>query len=173
MDLNALLRTVPDFPKPGIMFKDITTILKDPAALAYCIDRMEAEYRGRGITKVIGIESRGFILGAALAARLGAGFVPIRKPGKLPSATLRQEYQLEYGTDTIEIHTDAVVRGEKVLIHDDVLATGGTMNAACSLVERLGGEIVGLSFIIELAFLQPRKRLPGHSIFSLLQFNEE
>jgi adenine phosphoribosyltransferase len=108
MDLNALLRTVPDFPKPGIMFKDITTILKDPAALAYCIDRMEAEYRGRGITKVIGIESRGFILGAALAARLGAGFVPIRKPGKLPSATLRQEYQLEYGTDTIEIHTDAV-----------------------------------------------------------------
>lgn len=173
MDLNALLRTVPDFPKQGIMFKDITTILKDPSALKYCIDTMADQYRDKGITKVIGIESRGFIIGAALAYQLGAGFIPIRKPGKLPSETLRQEYQLEYGTDIIEIHKDAVIHGEKVLLHDDVLATGGTMNAACSLVNRLGAEIVGLSFIIELAFLQPRKKLPAVNIFSLLQYNEE
>ncbi len=173
MDLNALLRTVPNFPKQGIMFKDITTILKDPSALKYCIDTMADQYRDKGITKVIGIESRGFIIGAALAYQLGAGFIPIRKPGKLPSETLRQEYQLEYGTDIIEIHKDAVIHGEKVLLHDDVLATGGTMNAACSLVNRLGAEIVGLSFIIELAFLQPRKKLPAVTIFSLLQYNEE
>ncbi len=173
MDLNALLRTVPDFPKKGIMFKDITTILKDPSALKYCIDTMADQYRDQGITKVIGIESRGFIIGAALAYQLGAGFIPIRKPGKLPAETLRQEYQLEYGTDVIEIHKDAVIQGERVLIHDDVLATGGTMNAACSLVNRLGGEIVGLSFIIELAFLQPRKKLPAVNVFSLLQYNEE
>jgi adenine phosphoribosyltransferase len=173
MDLNALLRTVPNFPKQGIMFKDITTILKDPSALKYCIDTMADQYRDKGITKVIGIESRGFIIGAALAYQLGAGFIPIRKPGKLPAETLRQEYQLEYGTDIIEIHKDAVIHGEKVLLHDDVLATGGTMNAACSLVNRLGAEIVGLSFIIELAFLQPRKKLPAVTIFSLLQYNVE
>ncbi len=173
MDLNNLLRTVPDFPKKGIMFKDITTILKDAAALRYCVDTMAEHYKGKGITKVIGIESRGFILGTALACQLNAGFVPIRKPGKLPSEIVRQEYQLEYGSDTIEIHKDAVVRGERVLIHDDVLATGGTMQAACSLVNSLGGEIVGLSFLIELSFLQPRKKLPGYDIFSLLNYNEE
>ena len=173
MDLNELLRSIPDFPKKGIMFKDITTILKDPDALRYCVDTMALHYRNKGITKVIGIESRGFILGAALALQLGAGFVPIRKPGKLPAETFRQEYQLEYGTDIIEIHKDAVAKGERVLIHDDVLATGGTMNAACSLVKKLGGEIVGLSFIIELAFLQPRKKIPGYEIFSLLSYNEE
>lgn len=173
MDLNILLRTVPDFPKKGIMFKDITTILKDAAALRYCVDTMAEHYKGMGITKVIGIESRGFILGTALACQLNAGFVPIRKPGKLPAETLRQEYQLEYGSDIMEIHKDAVVRGERVLIHDDVLATGGTMQAACSLVKSLGGEIVGLSFLIELAFLQPRKKLPGYDIFSLLSYNEE
>ncbi len=173
MDLNAILRTVPDFPKKGIMFKDITTVLKDRDAFRYCVDSMTDHYRGKGITKVIGIESRGFILGAALAYQLNAGFVPVRKPGKLPAPSFRQEYQLEYGTDAIEIHKDAVANGERVLIHDDVLATGGTMNAACSLVKELGGEIVGLSFIIELAFLQPRKKLPGYDIFSLLTYNEE
>ncbi|MFZ4619733.1 MAG: adenine phosphoribosyltransferase [Bacteroidota bacterium] len=173
MDLNAILRTVPDFPKKGIMFKDITTVLKDRDAFRYCVDTMADHYQDKGITKVIGIESRGFILGAALAYQLNAGFIPVRKPGKLPAPTIRQEYQLEYGTDAIEIHNDAITKGERVLIHDDVLATGGTMKAACALVNSLGGEIAGLSFIIELAFLQPRKKLPGYDIFSLLTYNEE
>jgi adenine phosphoribosyltransferase len=173
MDLYSLIRTVPDFPKPGIQFKDITTILKDPAALAYCIDTLTDIFAAKRISKVIGIESRGFILGSALAYRLGAGFVPVRKPGKLPAAVLRQEYQLEYGTDAIEIHRDAVAPGERVLMHDDVLATGGTMQAACGLVNAMGGEIVGLSFIVELDFLDPRKKLPGYDIHSLLHYSAE
>lgn len=173
MHLESTIRTVSDFPKPGIMFKDITTMLKDPAAFRECIDRFEQMYRGKGVQKVVAIESRGFIIGAALADRLGAGFVPVRKPGKLPAAVLREEYALEYGTDAIEIHTDAVLKGEKVLLHDDVLATGGTMKAASSLVERLGGEIVGLSFIIELAFLSPRTKLPGYDIRSLITYDAE
>lgn len=173
MDLNSKIRTIPDFPKKGIMFKDITTALKDPEALAFCVDEFYKTYRDQGITKVIGIESRGFIIGAALAYRLGAGFVPIRKPGKLPSSVIRAEYQLEYGVDSIEIHTDAVQKGEKVLLHDDVLATGGTMQAACKLVEQLGGKIIGVSFIIELAFLKPRLKLPQYQIHSLVKYNTE
>lgn len=173
MDLNRIIRTIPDFPKPGIQFKDITTILKDPAALAYCVDATAERFQGKGISKIVGIESRGFIIGTALAYKLKAGFVPVRKPGKLPAAVLRQEYQLEYGTDVIEIHKDAVAPGEKVLIHDDVLATGGTMQAACGLVRSLGAEIVGLSFIVELSFLNPRMKLPGYDIFSLLQYSAE
>jgi adenine phosphoribosyltransferase len=173
MTLDTIIRTIPDFPKPGIQFKDITTILKDPAALAYCIDTFYSTFKDKKITKVVGIESRGFILGSALAYRLGAGFVPVRKPGKLPAAVLRREYLLEYGTDAIEIHKDAIVPGERVLMHDDVLATGGTMQAACELVKDLGGEIVSLSFIVELAFLDPRKKLPGYDIHSLLQYSAE
>lgn len=155
------------------MFKDITTILKDPAALKYCVDTFTERYHSAKIMKVVGIESRGFIIGTALAYQLGAGFVPIRKPGKLPAATIRQEYQLEYGIDAVEIHQDAVLKGEKILIHDDVLATGGTMQAACNLVRRLGGEIVGLSFLVELSFLHPRKKLEGYDIFSLVQYSQE
>lgn len=173
MNLNTKIRTIPDFPKKGIMFKDITTILKDAEALAYCVDTLYEKYKNKGITKVIGIESRGFIIGTALAYRLGVGFVPIRKPGKLPAETIRQEYQLEYGTDAIEIHKDAIVHGEKVLLHDDVLATGGTMEAACKLVNQLGGVIVGLSFLIELSFLNPRKKIANYDIFSLISYDSE
>lgn len=173
MDLESKIRTVPDFPKKGIKFKDITTLLKDAEALKFCVDTFYEQYKDKRITKVIGIESRGFIVGTALAYRLGVGFVPIRKPGKLPAETIRQEYQLEYGTDAIEIHKDSVQNGERVIIHDDVLATGGTMNAACALVNQLGGEIVGLSFIIELAFLNPRKKLSAYDITSLVRYDAE
>jgi len=173
MNLENRIRTIPNFPKNGIMFKDITTVLKDHDAFAYCTNTLFNKYKDKGITKVIGIESRGFIVGAALAYRLGVGFVPIRKPGKLPAETIRQEYQLEYGTDAIEIHKDAIVLGEKVLLHDDVLATGGTMEAACKMVNQIGGVIVGLSFLIELSFLNPRKKLSGYEIFSLVNYDSE
>lgn len=173
MDLKSKIRNVPDFPKQGIMFRDITTLLQDKNALQYIIDQLFAYYKDKNISKVVGIESRGFIIGTALAYRLGCGFVPIRKPGKLPFTTYREEYQLEYGTDAMEIHTDAIAPGEKVLIHDDLLATGGTISAACSLVKKMKGEIVGLSFIIELSFLQPRKNLQGYDILSLVQYDSE
>lgn len=173
MNLESLIRTVPDFPKKGISYKDITTILKDPSALQYCVDTFYEVYKDKNITKVVGIESRGFIIGTALAYRLGAGFIPIRKPGKLPASTIRQEYQLEYGTDSIEIHTDAIDKKDRVLLHDDVLATGGTMQAACRLVQQLGGSIIGLSFLIELAFLDPRKKLSEFEIISLVQYSRE
>ncbi len=173
MNLDSKIRTVPDFPKKGIMFKDITTVLKDAEGLTYCVDTLYERYKDKKISKVIGIESRGFIIGTALAYRLGIGFVPIRKPGKLPAEKIRQEYQLEYGTDAMEIHKDAIVKGERVLLHDDVLATGGTMEAACSLVKQLGGEIVGLSFIIELSFLNPRKKFSGYDIYSLVSYDSE
>jgi adenine phosphoribosyltransferase len=173
MNLIDKVRTVPDFPKKGIMFKDITTVLKDPEAFAYCVDTMYERYKEKGISKVVGIESRGFILGSALAYKLGVGFVPIRKPGKLPAATLQQEYFLEYGVDKIEIHKDAVLSGEKVLLHDDVLATGGTIEAACKLVHQLNGKIIGLSFLIELSFLKPRTKLSGYDVFSLIQYDSE
>lgn len=173
MNLESKIRNIPDFPKKGIMFKDITTILKDNEAFQYCVDTFYERYKNKGITKIVAIESRGFIFGAALAYKMGIGFVPIRKPGKLPAEKIRQEYQLEYGTDSIEIHKDAIAPGEKVLIHDDVLATGGTMEAACKLVKHLGGEIVGISFIAELAFLNPRKKLTGYDIFCLVSYTSE
>jgi adenine phosphoribosyltransferase len=173
MNLESKIRTIPDFPKKGIMFKDITTVLKDADALQFCVDTFYNQYRDKGISKIVGIESRGFIIGTALAYKMGIGFVPIRKPGKLPADKIRQEYQLEYGTDSIEIHKDAIDKGEKVLLHDDVLATGGTMEAACKLVQRLGGDIVGISFIAELAFLHPRKKLIGYDIFSLVSYPSE
>jgi adenine phosphoribosyltransferase len=169
-DLHAAVRTVPDFPKKGIMFRDITTLLKDGPAFSRAVDLLEERYRRLKIDKVVGVESRGFILGGALACRLGVGFVPVRKPGKLPAPALRETYELEYGTDSVEVHTDAIGPGEKILMHDDLLATGGTMRAACRLVERLGGVIVGVSFLIELPALKGRGCLAPHEVFSLLSF---
>lgn len=173
MELVTTIRNVPDFPKKGIVFRDITTLLKNKEAFHGFIGLMVDRYKNERIDKVVGIESRGFIGGAALAYALGTGFVPIRKPGKLPADKIRQEYQLEYGTDAIEIHHDAIAEGERVLLHDDLLATGGTILAACKLVEQLGGTIVGLSFLIELSFLEPRKRLSQYDIFSLISYETE
>ena len=171
--LDRYVRSVPGFPKPGIVFRDITTLLKDPGALREAADQIAARYAQSGISKVVGVEARGFILGAIIAYKLGAGFVPVRKPGKLPAATLRESYALEYGTDAIEIHADAISPGDRVLVHDDLLATGGTAAATCALVERLGGTIVGVSFLIELAFLGGRLRLSGHNIHTLITYNQE
>ncbi len=173
MNLESFVRSVPDFPKKGIVFRDITTLLKDEKALHYCADQLAEHYQGKKIDKVVGIESRGFIIGGLLAYKLGAGFVPVRKPGKLPAEKIRQEYQLEYGTDTMEIHTDAIHNGERILMHDDLLATGGTIEAACKLVERLGGNVISLGFVIELSFLNPRRRLPRYDIFSLIEYKSE
>ena len=155
------------------MFRDITTLLKDPDAFQEAVDILCSRYSGQRIDKVVCVESRGFILGAAIALRLKAGFVPIRKKGKLPAATLRQEYALEYGSDVIEIHQDAIIPGERVLMHDDLLATGGTIAAACKLVENLGGTIAGLSFLIELSFLKGRMKLGAYDVFSIVQYDAE
>ncbi|MDI6756692.1 MAG: adenine phosphoribosyltransferase, partial [Endomicrobiia bacterium] len=162
------IRDVPDFPKQGIVFKDITPLLKSPAALKYTLSAMAGTWRGQKISKVASMESRGFIFGAAIAAELGAGFIPIRKKGKLPYKTVSQEYELEYGRDILEVHADAVEKGEKVLIVDDVLATGGTARAVCSLLEKIGAEVAGLGFLIELTFLKPREKLDGYLIESLI-----
>ena len=170
MDLKQHIRHVPDFPKPGILFYDITTLLRHPSGLKATIDQMATPYAGQGIDVVIGIESRGFILGAAVAERIGAGFIPIRKPGKLPAKTLKETYQLEYGSDALEIHVDAVEQGQRVLIVDDVLATGGTAAAAVELVRKLGGNLYGLTFLIELVFLNGKTKLEGEQVFSVLQY---
>jgi adenine phosphoribosyltransferase len=170
MDLKAHIRHVPDFPKPGILFYDITTLLREPAGFKATVDHLATPYADKGIEIVVGIESRGFILGAAVAERLGAGFVPIRKPGKLPAGAARESYSLEYGTDALEIHLDAIRRGQRVLIVDDVLATGGTAAAATKLVADLGGELVGLVFLIELGFLPGRVKLEGQAVHSILQY---
>ena len=168
--LKGLIREVPDFPKPGILFYDITTLLKDTHGLKAVIDGLSANYHGQGIDTVVGIEARGFIFAPAVAYALGAGFVPVRKPGKLPAAAERIEYQLEYGTDVLEIHRDAVEVGSRVLIVDDVLATGGTATAVSKLVRQLKGEVVGLQFVIELGFLKGREKLPGLNVQSLVQY---
>jgi adenine phosphoribosyltransferase len=168
--LKAQIRTVPDFPKPGILFYDITTLLGDAEGFRTTIDALSAPYEGAGISLVVGIESRGFILAAAVADRLGAGFCPIRKPGKLPSKTIKESFSLEYGTDAIEIHDDAIQKGQRVLIVDDVLATGGTARAAVRLVRRLGGELHGVAFLIELVGLNGRAQLEGEEIFSVLKY---
>jgi adenine phosphoribosyltransferase len=172
-ELLEKIRSVPDFPKNGIMFRDITTLLKDGPAFVRAIDLLAEHYADAGIEKIVSVEARGFILGAPLAYQLHCGFVPVRKPGKLPATTIRQTYALEYGTDAVEMHTDAICRGERVLVLDDLLATGGTMEAACKLVERLGGTIVGLCFLIELSFLNGRSHLKGYDVFSLLQYASE
>ena len=168
--LKAKIRHVPDFPKPGILFYDITTLLRDPVGLAEVLDGLSEPFRDQQIDLVVGIESRGFILGAAVADRLRAGFVPVRKPGKLPARTIQQSYDLEYGSDTLEIHQDAIEQGQRVLIVDDLLATGGTARAALDLVKKTGGEIVGLAFLVELLFLNGRARLEDTPVFVALQY---
>jgi adenine phosphoribosyltransferase len=168
--LKTKIRHVPDFPKPGILFYDITTLLNDREGFRDTIEALAAPYRGKGVEQVVGIESRGFILGAAVANVLGAGFVPIRKPGKLPAKCYREDYALEYGTDGLEIHADAVNAGQRVLLVDDVLATGGTAKAAAGLVRRGGGELIGLSFLIELNFLNGRDKLTGEEVYSVLRY---
>jgi len=167
-ELRNVIRVIPDFPKKGIMFRDITTLLLDSNETKKAVDLLYGYAKGLGVNKVIGIEARGFILGALLADKLDAGFVPIRKPGKLPAATISETYELEYGTDKIEIHKDAIKPGDKVLVHDDLLATGGTAAAACKLVEKLGGTVVQVSFIVELAFLNGRGKLKGYDVKSLV-----
>lgn len=169
-DLAHYIRDVPDFPKPGILFKDITTLLKDRRAFKMALDQLQNAVAGREIDIIAGIESRGFIFGAALADRLGVGFVPVRKPGKLPAETLSEFYTLEYGENSVEIHVDAIQSGQSVLMVDDLLATGGTMAAACRLVERLGGKVSAILFLIELAFLPGRERLRGYDIIALIRY---
>ncbi len=168
-DLKLYCRDVPDFPKKGIIFKDITVLLKEPAKFSEAIDRIAQRYVGKGIDIVASIESRGFIIGAALAYKLGAGFVPVRKKGKLPWQTIGCTYELEYGTDTLEIHQDAIKPGQKVLIVDDLIATGGTAGAVVNLIEQLGGKIHGLAFLIELTFLKGREKIKKYPVFSLIK----
>jgi adenine phosphoribosyltransferase len=168
LDLRSYIRDIPDFPKPGIGFRDITPLLADPAALEEAVTRLAEQARPLAPDLVIGAEARGFLLGTALARELGAGFVLARKPGKLPHETVRAEYLLEYGVDALEVHSDAIGPGAAVLVHDDLLATGGTAGALCSLVEQLGGRVVGCSFLLELAFLDGRSKLSGYMINSLL-----
>ena len=168
--LAQRIRDIPDFPKPGIVFKDITPLLADAEALRAAVDAISDHFAGRRVDKVLGIEARGFILAAPVAYRCGAGFVPVRKAGKLPWDIEKQEYELEYGTDLLEIHRDAVEPGDQVLVVDDVIATGGTAAAAIRLVERLGGEVVGLGVVIELAFLGGRNKLGGYDMLSLISY---
>ncbi|MGO8756479.1 MAG: adenine phosphoribosyltransferase [Gallionellaceae bacterium] len=172
MPVKSRIRTVPHYPRQGIMFRDITTLLKDPVGLRGTVDELVCRYGEVKIDKIAGIESRGFIIGAPLAYALGKGFVPIRKKGKLPAATIGHDYELEYGTDRIEIHTDAIDKGEKVLLVDDLIATGGTAEAACKLIEKMGGQIVECCFIIDLPDIGGRTRLEkhGHKVFALCEF---
>lgn len=171
--LASAVRNIPDFPKKGIVFRDITTLLKDPASYKESIQTFLERYQKTRIDKIACIESRGFIFGSVLAEKMGVGFIPIRKKGKLPAEKIQEEYDLEYGKDSVEIHTDAIVPGDQVLIHDDLLATGGTAAAACRLVEKLGGKVVGVSFLIELSFLNGREKLKGYDVFSIIQYDSE
>lgn len=170
IDLKQRIRNIPDFPRPGISFYDITTLLRDPEGFRATIDSLALPYGNQEIDLVIGIESRGFILGSAVAERIGAGLVPVRKPGKLPAKVIKESYELEYGKDALEIHADAISRGQRVLIVDDVLATGGTAAAARQLVRKLGGELLGLAFLIELTFLKGKSKLEGENVYSVLQY---
>lgn len=170
-DLKKLIREVPDYPKPGILFYDLTTLLKDKRGFQKLVDRLCDHYADRKVDVVVGIEARGFIFAPALAYRLGAGFVPVRKPKKLPAKTATVSYQLEYGTDTLEIHEDAIQPGQSVLISDDLLATGGTAAATVKLVKALGGVVNGAAFAVELTFLKGRSKLPGLDVFSLIQYD--
>jgi len=171
--LEQKIRNVPDFPKPGIGFKDITTLLKDGAAFQECIDQMAAHVNAEEVDLIVGAESRGFIFAAALAYKLGKGFVPVRKPGKLPAQTMKETYDLEYGTDSLEIHVDAISKDARVLIIDDLLATGGTVAATVKLIERLKGKVVAIGFLIELSFLHGRDKLKDYPIFSLVTYDSE
>jgi adenine phosphoribosyltransferase len=173
MDLKDYIRNVKDFPKSGIMFRDITTLLKNPDSFNFTLEKLLEFTKDLSIDKVVGIESRGFIFGAVLANKLNCGFIPVRKPGKLPAEKESISYSLEYGEDTLEIHKDAIQKRDKVLIHDDLLATGGTMNAVCKLVEKLGGEVVQLSFIVELSFLNGRSKLSNYDVRSIVNYEDE
>ena len=170
MNLENYIRDIQDFPKPGIGFKDITPLLSNPEATSTCLELLASTLADKKINKVIGVESRGFFFGILLAQKLNAGFVPVRKPKKLPFETISASYELEYGTDTLEMHIDAIQKGDKVLIHDDVLATGGTAKAVCELVEQLGGEIVQMNFLMELSFLNGREKLGNKEIFAALTY---
>lgn len=169
-ELKSAIRDVPDFPKKGIIFKDITPLLNDAKLFKKAVDALAAAFKGKKIDKVASIESRGFILGSAIAYKLGASFVPVRKKGKLPHLTYYAEYELEYGTDILEMHQDAIEKGDRVLIIDDLLATGGTLSAVINLVTKMGGEIAGIGFLIELTFLKGREKNKGHEIFSLIKY---
>ncbi len=171
MDLKKYIRNIPDFPQEGILFRDITPLLANGEAFKFAVKELADHFRGKGIEKVAGVEARGFIIGAPVAAELGVGFVPIRKPGKLPFETVRKEYQLEYGMSILEIHKDAVKKGEKILMIDDLLATGGTAKAASDLIESLGGEIAGWGFVIVLKSLKGEEKLKEYEIFSLVDFD--
>lgn len=170
IDLNKFIRDVPDWPKPGIVFKDITPLLANPAALAMAVELMVNPFRGQRVDVVVGAESRGFIFGTAIAQALSAGFIPVRKPGKLPWKTHALTYELEYGTDTLEVHEDAIQPGQRVLLADDLLATGGTIRACCELVNRMEAQIVGISFLIELGFLPGREGIGDYNVHSVLQY---
>jgi len=170
IQLEDWIRDIPDFPQRGILFKDITPLLQDAQAFHAAMDRLAAHYAGAGIQLVVGVVSRGFIFGAALAYLLNCGFVPVRKFGKLPHQTVSVEYSLEYGTNVVEMHTDAIRPGQRVLIVDDLLATGGTVSAAMELVEQLGGHIAGIAFLVELTFLKGREQLGGHDVFALIKY---
>lgn len=172
MDLKSKIRVVLDFPKPGISFKDITTLLKDREAYVYTIDSLVAFCKDKGAELIVGPEARGFVLGAPVAYALKVGFVPVRKPGKLPAETVRYEYGLEYGSDVLEIHKDAIQPGQKVVVVDDLLATGGTALAAVKLVEKLGGIVVGVAFVIELSYLNGRKTLEGYDVYSVITYDD-
>ena len=173
MDLTSYIRDVPDFPIPGIIFKDITPLLRDWRAFGAAIERLAEPYRSNPPDLIVAVESRGFVFAPSMAQALGCGFAPVRKPGKLPAETASREYELEYGSDEIEIHTDAVESGDRVLIVDDLLATGGTAAAAVDLIEDLGGEVLGLAFLIELDFLQGRTRLQDHDVHTVIHFDSE
>lgn len=173
MDLKKSIRNIPDFPKPGILFRDVTTLIQNKKAFKKAVDTLVTKYKNKGIDKVVGVEARGFIFGAAVAYKINAGFVPVRKKGKLPFKTISAAYELEYGTDTLEIHLDGVSAGEKILIIDDLLATGGTVKAAIELVEKLKGKIIGIGFIIELVDLKGREKIAGYPVCSLVKFHGE
>jgi adenine phosphoribosyltransferase len=170
MDLAESIREVPDFPKEGILFYDITTLIKDPQAFKQAVDTLTEHYVGQKIDLVVAVEARGYIFGAPVAYQLGAGFVPVRKVGKLPAETVREEYELEYGTDSVEMHRDAIQPGQRVLIVDDLIATGGSAAATARLVERLGGEVVGIAFLIELTFLSGVEKLKGYDVFTVIAY---
>ncbi|MHB1346255.1 MAG: adenine phosphoribosyltransferase [Candidatus Humimicrobiaceae bacterium] len=173
MNLKDKIRNIPDFPKKGIIFFDITTLIKDGEALKYSVDKMAEQYEGRKIDAIMGAESRGFIFGAAMAYKLGVGFIPVRKSGKLPYKTVQVSYDLEYGSSSLEMHVDAINKGDNILIVDDLVATGGTAKAMAEIIERMGGVVLGFSFLVELSFLNPRKALDGYDVRSLVEYDSE
>ena len=171
--LEKSIRSIPDFPKPGILFRDVTTLIQNKEAFKKSVDLLAKKYKGKGFDKVVGVEARGFIFGAAVAHKIGAGFVPVRKKGKLPYKTISTTYELEYGTDTLEIHQDAIIPGEKILIIDDLLATGGTVKAVIELIKQLGGKVAGIGFVIELVDLNGKDKFKEYPVYSLVKFQGE